>query len=330
MMNSHTYHNHLWRTFAEYRRTAFPGDDALFEDRVADGTAPTVFKRMHATRNILVPCDASPQTVKAIQDAVAPADRHTWFSSLSSSQALCQSVFAGLRETGHIRALRGLLAEDGRVAFGERGDDWELTLEHKVKTLNEPRPTSIDAFFHGTRRIAVEVKFAESEFGTCSRPRLKANEPHYERDHCDGNFSMQRDRSERCSLTSQGIRYWEHIPRFLTWYGDSDCRPCPLAQSYQLVRNLLAANLDEKGSLSSPEGHVLVIYDDRNPAFASGGKACAQWIATFAASRFPHMLRKLSWQRIAGHLAGVAELRWLVDGLRLKYGIVASNPGVAA
>jgi len=34
------------------------------------------------------------------------------------------------------------------------------------------------------------------------------------------------------------------------------------------------------------------------------------------------MLRRLSWQHLAGHLAVHEPLDWLLDGLRRKYGIV--------
>jgi hypothetical protein len=329
-MNSHSYRNGLWRTFADHRKTAFPDGAGLIEDRGADGNAPTVFKHVHANRNIMVPPNATPATIESIQGAIAPADRHKWFASMGSSQALCQSVFGGLHATGNVGALAGLLTEDGRVAFDEHADDLDVKLEHKVNTLNEPRQTSIDAYFFGSRRIAVEVKFAESEFGTCSRPRIKPTDSNYARDYCDGSFTVQRGRSERCSLTSQKILYWQYIPKLLNWSGDSDFTACPLSRSYQLVRNLLAATVNADGSLELQCAHVLVIYDNRNPAFAPDGVAQAQWTSTIGALRFPHMLRKVSWQNLADHLAAVADLRWLVEGLRSKYGIVGGSHSLDA
>jgi hypothetical protein len=328
-MNNVSYRENLYRTFSAYRKSAFPDGDELFEARADDGKGPTVFKAEHADRNVLIPPNATSAIADTIYESISRGDRHTWFASLGSSQALCQSVFGGLRETGHIKALEGILAEDGNLAFFDRADDVTLELEHKINTLNEPRPTSIDAYFSGSRRVAVEVKLGETEFGTCSRPRLKITDPNYERDHCDGTFTIQRGRSERCSLTSQKIAYWQFVPRLLNWSGDTDLRPCPLAGTYQLVRNLLAACVNADDTLEVDRAHVIVVYDNRNPAFATGGQALAQWSSTTRALRFPRMVRKVSWQRVVRHLATVPDLRWLVEELHVKYGIIGEAPAAA-
>jgi hypothetical protein len=224
---------------------------------------------------------------------------------------------------GQISVLEGMTAENGMPAFFESAADApDLELESIVNTLNEPRRTCLDAYFAGSHRVAVEVKFAETEFGTCSRPHLTAQRANFERDHCNGTLTRQRNRQDRCSLTEQGIRYWEFIPQLFDWSAMADVNPCPLAQTYQLVRNLLAVSVQPDGSLETEKAHVLVIYDSRNPAFAPGGVADAQWQQTVAALRFPKMLRRLSWQHLAGHLAVHEPLDWLLDGLRRKYGIV--------
>lgn len=320
-MNNAGYQETLYRMFSEYRKSSRLGDE-LFETRADDGKGPTVFKKEYAYRNVLIPPNSTPTIAGAIQGSILPVDRHRWFRSLGSSQALCQSVFGGLRETGNIRALEGLLAEDGHCAFFEHADDVVGQLEHKVTTLNEPRPTSLDAYFKGAYRVAVEVKLGETAFGTCSRPRLQITDPNYDRDHCDGNFTIQRSRAERCSLSSQNIAYWKYVPLLLNWPGDADLRPCPLAGAYQLVRNILAACVNADGTLALDRAHALVIYDNRNPAFAVGGEGAEQWKATTDALRFPRLLRKVSWQRVASHLAATPDLGWLIDGLRSKYGIV--------
>jgi hypothetical protein len=224
---------------------------------------------------------------------------------------------------GQIGALQGITAEGGLPAFFESaGESLSLELEHPVNSLNEPRPTCIDAYFSGSHRIAVEVKFAEAEFGTCSRPRLTAEKPNFARYHCNGTLTHQRGRKNRCSLTEQNIRYWDYVPQLFRWAADTDAHPCPLAQTYQLVRNLLAVASGPTGFLDTANAHVLVIYDNRNPAFAPGGTADAQWQQTVGALRFPKMLRRLSWQHLADHLATHGSLQWLVDGLHKKYGIV--------
>jgi hypothetical protein len=95
--------------------------------------------------------------------------------------------------------------------------------------------------------VAVEVEFTEAEFGRCSRPRLRPEEAGFAQDHCDGSFSVQRDRQSRCSLSERGILYWQFLPQFFAWSATKDHRPCPLAFTYQLVRNVLAVCVSEDG-----------------------------------------------------------------------------------
>jgi len=326
-MSADRYSRSVRETLAAYRREFFPDEPHLFDDRPADGTMPSVFRREHQWRNVLMPPNASETQRRDILAAIDAADHHRWFASMASSQALCQSVFGSLKVMGQIEALVGIAAEDGLPAFFATANDAsEPELEHTIRTLNEPRPTSIDAFFPGSHRVAVEVKFTEAEFGTCSRPRLTPKNPNFSRDACDGTLSHQRERHHRCALTEQKIQYWQYVPSLFRWTADQDLNPCPLARSYQLVRNLLAVSVTGDDSVETEKAHVLVIYDNRNPAFHAGGKADSQWNQTVQALRYPTMLRRISWQHLVGHFARHEPLHWLVDGLRRKYGII----GVAA
>jgi hypothetical protein len=330
-MTTVPYRRALQQTFAAYRKQDFAGEPQAFEARADDGTEPTVFRSTHARRNVLMPPTATAQQVDEILSSIPYDERHRWFASMGSSQALCQSVFGSLKAMGQISILQRITAEGGLPAFFERADQAPcLELESPVNTLNEPRPTCIDAYFSGSHRVTVEVKFAEAGFGTCSRPRLTAKKPNFERDYCNGTLTYQRGRKDRCSLTEQNIRYWEYVPQLFRWSAITDADPCPLAQTYQLVRNLLAVSVNSKGALDTNNAHVLVVYDNRNPAFAPGGAADAQWRQAVAALRFPEMLRRLSWQQLAGHLATHEPLHWLVDGLHRKYGIVGTPERVQA
>jgi hypothetical protein len=325
-MKMDRYRRSLRQTFAGYRKQDFAGEPGAFEVRADDGTAPTVFKSTHQHRNVLTPPTATPRQVDKILSSIQYEERHRWFGSMASSQALCQSVFGSLKAMGQISVLQRISAEGGLPAFFESiADAPNLELEFPVTTLNEPRPTCVDAYFAGSHRVAVEVKFAEAGFGTCSRPRLTANQPNFERDYCNGTLTHQRGRKDRCSLSEQKIRYWEYLPQLFHWSAMTDVDPCPLAQTYQLARNLLAVSVKPDGSLDTENAHVLVIYDNRNPAFAPGGAADAQWHQAVAALRFPDMLRRLSWQNLVGHIAVHEPLNWLFDGLRRKYGIVGQS-----
>ena len=54
---------------------------------------------------------------------------------------------------------------------------------------------------------------------------------------------------------------------FIVWRNDSDIFPCPLNKNYQLDRKVLTACVDPGGFVSENSGHVVVIYDERNPAY---------------------------------------------------------------
>jgi hypothetical protein len=58
------------------------------------------------------------------------------------------------------------------------------------------------------------------------------------------------------------IRYWEYVPQLFHWSALTDVDPCPLAQTYQLVRNLLAVSVKPDGAFDTNNAHVLVIYDN--------------------------------------------------------------------
>jgi len=322
LQNETAYLEEIFRTFWAYKRNTFISAADIFDPRHVEGAGPPVFRAEHADRNLLVPPDAEADVITAIVGAIPRKERHDAFASMRSSQALAQSIFAGLSATGRLNSLERLEAEDGYPAFLTSSSGMKLKLEKKVVALNEPRPTSVDAFFYGARRIAVEVKFTEPEFGQCSRPQLTPKDKYYSRDYCDGNFTNQRNRISRCSLSERGIRYWEIIPSLFDWDGDADHRPCPLEPTYQLARNVMAASLIDDGTLDTNAGHVLVVYDERNPAFHCGGIADAQWWKTVSSLKYPRLLRRVSLQKMVTHLQQFPDFRWLTDGLRSKYGIV--------
>ena len=282
---------------------------------------PPVLRREHAVANVLVPADG--RHAKPVRSAIAPRQRHRHFGSLRSSQALAQSVFGTIAAFDRLDLLSDIVAECGRPAFFTNGTDWTLRCEHDVDLLGEPRPTSIDVLLTGGgRQVAVECKFTEVEFGTCSRPRLTPGDAGYETQRCDGSYQAQAGRTERCALTAIGVRYWAHLPDLFAWPGDRDLVPCPFGPVYQLGRNALAAVVTPAGTIDQGRGHALVLYDARNPAFQAGGKADGQWRAAQEACRVPGLLRRVSWQRLIASLVSAPELTWLADGLREKYGLV--------
>ena len=302
----------LWAWADQYHRGQL--DDGKRLDR------PPVLAKQFAAEGILVP--PSGREITEIRAAIPASDRHRWFRSLKSSQALTQSVFGAIRAFDCLNLLHDVPAECGRPAFFDSRSGWSIEFEHEISVLNEPRPTNVDVFLRRPgKRVAIECKFMEREFGTCSRPRLRPKDSTYERQFCDGNYRIQRGRSERCALTEIGIRYWEFLPHLFDWPADHDLLPCRFGEVYQLARNALAATVGPDGKLSATSGHALLLYDARNPEFQSGGKAEQQWLSAIVASRVPGLLRRLSWQRLLRVLEASADLSYLVEAINQKYGL---------
>jgi hypothetical protein len=241
---------------------------------------------------------------------------------MNSSQALAQSVLGNLAVHNALHCLSEITDEDsGEPLFG----DAELVsdnfvMEQEVTYLGEPRPTSLDGFISGKYQVAIECKFTESEVGSCSRPRLRPSEPNYEAEFCNGTFTKQRGRKERCALSEIGVLYWKYVPELFKWGTATDISPCPLYRNYQLVRNVLAACVRSDGIVSPSNGHVVLVYDGRNPAFQEGGKGFVAFEETREALKIRSVLRKCSWQRIVRHLRSSTILPWLTDQIELKYG----------
>jgi hypothetical protein len=246
---------------------------------------------------------------------------------MQSSQALTQSVFGTIEVLDRRRLLSAIKAEDGRPAFCPIPSEITIDLERETNTLGEQpkRSTSVDVWFGGTYRVAVECKLAEPEFGTCSRTRLKSKNKEFETQHCDGNYMRQRGRSERCALTEIKVNYWKYLGDLFGWPSELDHRPCPLNRTYQLVRNVLAACVNDDGSLDTNTGHALIIYDQRNPAMAADGICDIQWRAAYEALKNRGLLRRLSWQAFMAQWPNDAILDWLKTELRAKYALQSSS-----
>lgn len=282
---------------------------------------PPVFRATHADLNIL--CPSHPAHALVV-DEIPRSRRHRWFGSMRSSQALAQSLFGYIKSLNRLAVLADVRDDDGLpVFFGANevpGRDG-VYLEHDVRTLREPRPTSLDVLFRcGQRSVAVECKLAEDDIGSCSRPRLRPRDSTYASQHCNGYFELQRGRKTPCSLSELGIAYWEHISDAFRWSvtGGGECQ---LRYPYQLVRNVLAACVGDDGRFDPSRGHAVLVYDERNPAFTGAGRAAGRWERLRSDLRDSSLLRRCSWQRIIRSMARDDALTWLVGELAQKYGL---------
>ena len=105
------------------------------------------------------------------------------------------------------------------------------------------------------------------------------------------------------------------------WASDIDHNPnCPLHDTYQLIRNILAACILPDGTLNATAGHAVMLYDERNPEFMSGGKAMNAWTETRNGLRDKSILRKCTWQQLIYVLRSDSSLLWLTEALAEKNG----------
>lgn len=321
MNSGKEYYHSLVKQLWDYADSELAKAAELLESDQRDALRPPVFKKNCEAHNILTPPGAGRELLTAIETTLPLKERHRWFRSMKSSQAVAQSVFGNLIVAGKLGPLEGLETDQGLPAFCEGLSTSNVQLEYSVSHLGEPRPTSVDLWVNGTCRIAVECKLTEADFGTCSRPRLReGKDKNFSRDYCDGSYSIQRGRLSRCSLTEIGVKYWDFIPQLFNWENKGDLSPCPVGNTYQLVRNVLAACVSADGSVDTKNVHALIVYDVRNPSFQPGGKASEQWKSAREALKDPGLLRSVSWQSLVKHLERSGEVSWLVEGLKKKYG----------
>ena len=311
------YKEGLYKRYWEYRNSHFSNEQSYFDHQYAPDGRPPVFIPSESLQNIIFNPEATQQEKHDLIALVPDGERHKWFRSMSSSQALAQSILGNLKIYDALRILSELKDDDGLDFFDKTQiSSGNFEMEYKVDYLREPRPTSLDGYFSGDYQIAIECKLSETEFGTCSRPGLKQTEIEY----CDGNFTIKIPRTERCPLIERKILYWQYVPSVFKWKNDCDNIPCPLNKNYQLVRNILAAGVKD-GIASARNGHAVIIYDERNPAFQFDGEGENAYLETKRALKEPTMLRKCSWQCIVQHLRENKILPWLTEELKLKYGL---------
>jgi hypothetical protein len=307
------YRDKLISRFWNYKQARFAKEESLFEQGDNPQTRPPVFSKSEAGWNVLIAPDADLQKRRQVLEQLPKASRHRWFRSMTSTQALAQSIFGNLKAYDSVHFLKGLMDDQGLPLFDRAVLSAEnVSMEHPVTTLNEPVPASIDIFLSGPYQVAIECALTEEDVGNCSAVT---------RAFCNGNYAVQMGRRERCYLTDKGLRYWECIPKVFSWGSNANHSPCPLHNTFQLVRRIFAASAGPDGKLSSKQGHAILIYDERNPAFRKGGKGFEAYESIRAALRYPTLLRKCSWQRLIKHMRSRSVLSWLTVELEKKYGL---------
>jgi hypothetical protein len=314
---SSLFKSDLHQRYWSYLQTYHPDWVFFLDPKHPQENGPPVFLPIFEDFNVIAHPEANLTEKERILAFIPPYERHKWFRSMNSSQSLAQSVFGNLAIHGFLETLSDFLDDEGQVLFiGAQLNPENFSMEHKVSYLGESQTTSLDGYFDGAYRIAIECKFTESEVGSCSHVQLKPGHPTW----CDGQYTL-KGRAHRCPLTPTGVKYWGSVPELFEWKNYEDLSPCPLFRNYQLVRNVLAIGVQPDGSVSLDNGQAVLIYDLRNPAFQEGGKGDQVYQETRLALKKPSMLRKASWQSITEFLKRNSILPWLTEELEKKYGL---------
>lgn len=320
--NKITYRKELIKRYWRYQESKFNPVDRYFDQPNNNNKRPPVFHQKKLNRNLLTSPDTESMKNEQLIKLLPSGEHHKWYHSMNSSQALTLSILGNLFIHNHLSILSQLLDDEGQPLLASSDILFEkLCMEHKINHLCERRRTSVDAFIPGNYQVAIECKFTENDFGSCSRPRLTKCASNFEKDYCNGTYTRQSGRQERCSLTASRVKYWEFVPVFFKWDKINDLNPCPLRYNYQLVRNILAAGIKKDMPASPANGQVILIYDMRNPACHPGGKIYKSYIETKEALQFPKMLKKISWQSIINFMREENLLLWLTEELNEKYGL---------
>ena len=113
------YKAELNQRYWEYQKSQFPVWQKFFDRPLAQGIRPPVFRISEAWRNVIVKPSASQQEVKTLLALLPELNRHKWFRSMNSSQALAQSVLGNLAIHGFLTSLTELLDDNGTLLLGK-------------------------------------------------------------------------------------------------------------------------------------------------------------------------------------------------------------------
>lgn len=223
-------------------------------ERRKDGGPSWVLRDEHKTKNLK---DAS--WWKYIE-----GKEHRWARSLLSSQCFAVNLFGPMKHNSTLakEVFLNLITHRTLESDDTVNVSFEYTPTRGPKWLGETRqPTQIDVCFTIQRfnqfigYLLIEVKFTESEFGSCrgaaeSTPKKPGNpNPSW----CLDLQSVIANPKERCWMADtkeNGRRYWEYMLSPDAPFHFSTSAPCPFRHSlYQLMRNqVMASALVQEGS----------------------------------------------------------------------------------
>jgi hypothetical protein len=235
---------------------------------------------------------------------------HKYIHHGLSSQAMLFNLVGPLVVQGSLAPFK-LALEAGQIAWPPE----EVTPIFEVESRNifnedSGQPTSIDLVIRGAdnaRSLFIEGKLVEHEFGGCSV---------FQGGDCDGrnptkNFNL-------CYLHHIGRLYWSLLEKHGFLAGPVGSSPiCPLALYYQFFRELLFAI--ESG------GDFVLLYDQRNPSFYSGGvfgeRGLMPFLNTFVPEDARHRVHAITIQQVVEAYKHYAGFPWLTE-FEKKYALI--------
>jgi hypothetical protein len=150
------YKKDLVRRYWTHQRDGFPEIEEYFER-----WNPPVFHRDKEDHNVLVRPGSTREETTRLLELLPRNERHKWFRSMNSSQALAQSVLGNLAVHNELHCLTEITDKDSEEPLFGNADlsSDNFVMERKVTYLGEPRPTSLDGFISGKYQVAIECKF---------------------------------------------------------------------------------------------------------------------------------------------------------------------------
>ena len=149
------YNKDLIDRFWNYQEIRFPNLGEYFDRTERTDQRPPVFLKNAAKYNVLMEPGIIGDKQEKILEEIPANNRHRWFGSMKSSQALALSVFGNLKAYDRLSILSELQNNGGKSPFEnaiiKKGS---FSMEHDIDYLGEPRRTSIDVFISGHYQIS--------------------------------------------------------------------------------------------------------------------------------------------------------------------------------
>lgn len=220
---------------------------------------------------------------------------HPHHLSGGSSQVLAVALLGSAIEEDRSLQWLAELVGVGESGFASNAPMFEFEFEVDRSLLNEyPRVTNLDVLVIDERLVVgVEAKLWEKGFGTCGCDK---EERKVSRATMETPLSSAQDRAACSPRILDRPAYWSTASAVLGLPERVAGRLCPIAPSYQAVRNFAAVQALANGRRAV----FALFFDDRNPYF----RECDAWpgwpalLSSSVSSTASVSFRSCSWQRL--------------------------------